>query len=418
MRKLLYIAIVVLLAISCEKETEHRAKNTVVYIQTNNYQDNQNAVLAYRHKEDGTLEAVPGSPFLTGGAGLGNPKQILGPADSDTEIKISKDGKFLLAVNSGSNTIAVMRIQSNGGLTPVEGSPFPSGGQTPVSIDVYNKHVFVVNKSQDPLHTINQNPNYITFTIDNNGRLTQVPDSKVETFAGSSPAQALVSNNGKFLFGADFLGFMLNPPKGTLRSFTINSSGTITPVAGTPQSIPGMGGALGLWQHPKENILYVGFPMQAKLGIYDINSASGALTFQSTVEAGGGICWVRTNKNGDKLYLLNSAENTVGMYNSSAPMSPSSLGKLKLKESGPTYVDMEMEFPTSQPFSLGFSPSEKYLYVVNQHTNPDFSVGNYNYFHVLHVAEDGRLTEPGEPLQLPVPNIYRPRGIAVIQTSL
>ncbi|HKH59846.1 MAG TPA: beta-propeller fold lactonase family protein [Flavitalea sp.] len=418
MRKLFFIALVALFAASCEKETEHRPKSTVIYIQTNNYEENQNGILAYKHKEDGTLEALPGSPFLTRGAGVGNPKQILGPNDSDTEIKISEDGNFLLAVNSGSNTIAVMRIHQDGSVTHVEGSPFPSGGQTPVSIDTYGKYVFVVNKSQDPLHTITQNPNYITFTIDNNGRLSQVPDSKIETFPGSSPAQALVSNNGKFLFGADFLGFMLNPPRGTLRSFAINTTGILTPLPGTPYTIPGMGGALGLWQHPKESILYVGFPLQAKLGIYNINNSSGTLTFQSAAEAGAAVCWVRTNKNGDRLYVLNSAENTVSMYNSSTGSSPASMGKLMLKQSGPTYVAMEMEFTTSEPFSFEFSPSEKYLYVVNQHTNPDFSVGNYNYFHVLQVGEDGKLTEAGEPLQLPVRNIYRPRGVATILTKM
>lgn len=201
MRKLFFTVMVAILAISCDKETEPRSKDTVIYLQTNNYQGDQNAILAYKHKEDVTFEILPGSPFMTGGSGLGNPKQILGPADSDTEIKISKDGNFLLAVNSGSNTIAVMRIHSDGRLSQVEGSPFPSGGQTPVSIDVYGQYVFVVNKSQDPLHPITQNPNYLTFLIDNNGKLTKLDKSKVETSPGSSPAQALVSNNSKFLFG-------------------------------------------------------------------------------------------------------------------------------------------------------------------------------------------------------------------------
>lgn len=417
MRKLFCIALVALLAASCKKEPESRPKSTVVYIQTNNYQDNQNAILAYRHKDNGTLEALPGSPFLTGGAGVGNPKQILGPNDSDTEIKLSDDGRFLLAVNSGSNTIAVMRVHHDGNLTPVQGSPFPSGGETPVSIDVHDKYVFVVNKSQDPLRTTTQKPNYIAFMMDDNGRLTKVPGSKTETHPGSSPTQALVSNNGKFLFGSDFLGFMLMPPKGTLRSF-MGDAGKLVPAPGTPQAIPGMGGALGLWQHPKDNILYVGFPMQAKLGIYNINNMTGALTFQSAVDAGAAACWVRTNKNGSALYVLNSAENTVSMYNSTMAQAPSPMGKLKLKQSGPTYVAMEMEFTTSEPFSFELSPNEKYLYVVNQHTNPDFSIGNYNFFHILHVGQDGKLTEPGEPLQLPVPNIYRPRGVAVVETTM
>ena len=49
----------------------------VVYVISNDYHDNANAVLAYRRKADGSLAPVPGSPFPTRGAGLANPKQVL-----------------------------------------------------------------------------------------------------------------------------------------------------------------------------------------------------------------------------------------------------------------------------------------------------------------------------------------------------
>jgi 6-phosphogluconolactonase (cycloisomerase 2 family) len=414
MKKIIYIAVLAVIAFSCKKD-DHEEKPTsdVIYVETNDFHDNQNAVLAYVNKGNGMVEELPGSPFPTGGAGVGNPMQILGPNDSDTQLKLSDDKQFLLAVNSGSNTIAVFRIRHDGSLTAVAGSPFPSGGQTPVSIDVKGKYVFVVNKSQDPLHPPARNPNYITFTMDHNGALTQVPNSVFETTAGTSPTQALVSGNRQFVFGTDFLGFQLTPPRGTLRSFTIDNSGKLAPVAGTPYTIPGMGGALGLWQHPKANVLYVGFPLQAKVGVYTIDQSSGALAFQSTVNAGPAACWIRTTKKGDYLYVLNSGENTVSMYNSSNAGSPSPIGKLTLKQSGPIYMAMGMPFTTSEAFGFEFAPDEKYLYVVSQHTNPDFNVGNYNYFHILKVGTDGNLSEPGEPLQLPVDATLRPQGVAV-----
>jgi hypothetical protein len=208
---------------------------------------------------------------------------------------------------------------------------------------------------------------------------------------------------------------MLKPAMGTLRSFTINASGTITPVAGTPYMIPGLGGALGLWQHPKDNTLYVGFPFQAKVGVYNIDPNSGALTFHSTVDAGLVACWVRTDKSGDYMYVLNSGENSVSIYNSSNSLSPVYIDKLVLKNSGPTYPPPvgTMPFATSEAFHLSFSPSEKNLFIVSQHTNVDFSIGNYNYLHTLEVADDGRLTESHDPVNLPVAPNYRPQGVAV-----
>lgn len=421
LKSLLILFASVLLLGSCKKNgDDHNGPYEVLYVQTNNFNDNQNAVLAYKDKGNGQLEPLAGSPFLTGGSGVGNPMQALGPLDSDYELRLSSDGKFLLAVNSGSNTIAVFLIKDNGALEAVAGSPFPSGGQTPVSIDVSGNYVFVVNKSQDPLHATPQAPNYTTFTIDAAGKLTPVAGATVATTAGSSPSFALVSKDKKFLFGADFLGFMLVPPVGTLRSFTIGATGTLTSAAGSPYTLPSGpmppdNGALGLWQHPSGNVLYVGFPLQSKLGIYGINATSGALSFQSTVAAGKAACWIRTNAAGNHLYVLNSGDNTVQVYNSANATAPVSIQTLELKNSGPAYTGPGgTTFKTSEDFSLCFSTSEKILYVVCQHTNKDFSIGNYNYLHSLKVADDGQLTEDTEPVQLPVANTIRPKGSAVI----
>lgn len=422
-RNLTGMAVLVVMAaclmVACQRELHFPDEGTstgeIVYVQSNQPYNNQNSIIAYRVMSDGTLAPLPGSPFSTNGNGVGNPQQVLGPNDSDSEIKITIDKKFLLAVNSGSNTIAVMQINSDGGLTPVPGSPFSSGGETPVSLDIWDQFVFVVNKCHNPLTGTTTLPRYVTLKLGEDGKLSPVPDGTFTTNGGTSPAQALLSNNNTFLFGADFLGFSLTPAKGTLRSFIVNTNGKLVPAEGTPVSIPGAGGALGLWQHPKANILYVGFPMQAKVGIYEFDTRSAELTFTSTVDAGAAACWIRTNKAGNHLYVLNSGENSISIYNSSNPTAPASIGKLTLKNEGPLYTAMGMQFTTSQCFSFEFSTDEKYLYVVSQHTNPAFDIGNFNFMHVLKVMQDGNLTEPGDPIQLPVDNTVRPRGVAVVR---
>lgn len=406
---------------SCGKDDNNSSTPyDVVYLQTNNFNDNQNAILAYRDKGNGNLEPLAGSPFLTKGSGVGNPMQILGPLDSDYEIRLSADKKFLLAVNSGSNTIAVFSIKENGSLEHIPGSPFASGGQTPVALDVSGNYVFVVNKSQDPLHATPLLPNYSTFTIDATGKLTPVTGAKFETTAGTSPSNALTSRDGKYVFGTDWLGFMLTPPVGTLRSFVVGSNGTLTSAPGSPYMPPGGpmppdNGALGLWQHPSGNPLYVGLALQSKIAIYNINAATGALTFQSTFAAGAAACWIRTNAAGNHMYVLNSGDNTVQVYNTANAMMPLSIQTQQLKNTGPRYTFVgSVMLTTSENFSLHLSTNEKVLYVVSQHTNKDFSIGNYNYLHSLIVADDGTLTEPSEPIQLPVANNIRPKGSVVL----
>ena len=132
----------------------------------------------------------------------------------------------------------------------------------------------------------------------------------------------------------------------------------------------------------------------------DINSQTGALKFETQLTGGPGTCWIRTNATGTRLYTLNSGENTVGIYNTDNPDAPAFISKLALKEAS-----------NNGDFSLGFSPDGGTLYVVSQNTDTTFSVNN-NWLHTLKVASDGTLSEPNEPLSLPVPNDARPQGVA------
>ena len=409
---LLALAIIMFFQSSCKKEDGTPGKSEIIYVGTNNYHENQNAIVAYQYAANGTLQQIPGSPFLTKGTGVSNLGQILGPNDKETPVIIYKN-EFLLAVNGGSNTIAVFRIVGNGRLLHVPGSPFSCGGVNPVSLATSGNYLYVVNKSQDPMRPTNILPNYTTFTIEPNGSLSPVAGSKFETGPGVSPTQVLISNDRRFIFGTDFLGFMAGEPQGTLRSFKRNDNGTIAAVSGTPYFLPGKvsDGALGLWQHPYASVLYVGFPLQAKIGVYNINAADGSLTFSSSVAGAPANCWIRVTRDGKYMYTLSAADNSVSVYNTSSPMSPVLLQQFTMKNSGP--IISGTTFTSSAGFHLAFSKNERLLYVVGQHTNPDFNAGNFNFLHTLVIGADGKLTEPGEPIQLPVAADIRPEGVAV-----
>ncbi len=405
---------------SCQDEinqpgTPAGLPTNVLYIENNVAVAGQNAILGYRRATDGTLSPLPGSPFLTSGKGVSNPKQVLGPDDSDQCIALSDDRKLLFAVNGGSNTIAVFTVNADGSLTPVAGSPFASQGINPCSVGVNGSKLYVVNKNFDPEQSSTANPNYTVFTIGTNGSLTPVSGSTIETAAGVAPSQVYVTPGKKVAFGADFLSFMSPTPVGSLRAFTVGADGKLTPTPGTPLAINGKGGALGLWAHPTQNVLYVGYAVDGTIGIYAYDPNTGGLTYQKKIKGGPAVCWFRTNKAGTRLYSLVTAINQVAVHDVTNGLNPVELQFLDLKNPGPLYdIPNTGTFTTSETFHEELSPDGKYLYVISQHTNPDFSIpGNYNYLHTLVIGANGLLTEPSEPVLIPVDKTTRPQGIVV-----
>src|SRR5215468_2954886 len=69
-----------------------------------------NTVAGFDRHVDGSLTPISGSPFAIGGAGTGH-----GVA-SQGSLQQSADGRYLLAVDAGSNEISVLRIKPHGQL--------------------------------------------------------------------------------------------------------------------------------------------------------------------------------------------------------------------------------------------------------------------------------------------------------------
>lgn len=415
---LLGVGLLTLGLAACKKDADTSSTptvGTILYVENNLAAGN--AILAYRQQADGSLVALAGSPFATGGAGFANPTQTLGPDDTDEPLTLSADKKRLFAVNQGSSTISVFNIGADGVLTPVSGSPFPSGGLNPCSLGLANDRLYVVNKSDDgnPA-TTDPAPTYTVFNIAGSGALTPLPNSTVAATVGTSPTHAYVAPSQRLLFTDEFLAPL---SVGTLHAFTIGSDGRLTSAAGSPVGPPpatngGPTTTQGIWSHPTQNVLYVGLPLQAKVAVYSYDGTTGALTYRSSVDAGlkngliNAICWLRTNKAGTRLYTLNSGEGTVSVFDVTTPLTPTQIQVLPLKKLGPTFGPVP-QVVTSAPFHLTFSPDEQTLFVVSQHLNPDFST-NYNYIHALRIGTDGKLSEPTEPVQPPVPATARPQG--------
>jgi 6-phosphogluconolactonase (cycloisomerase 2 family) len=370
-----------------------------VYVESNN--PNGNAIFAYRRHGDGSLAPLPGSPFSTGGLGI-NSTFALGPFDSDQEVIINKKKSLLFAVNGGSDTIAVFNINANGSLTPVNGSPFPSGGSNPVSVGLSGDDVLcVVNQDQNPGQPGRFLPNYTSFRVSNHGRLTPIPRSTFFSDAGSSPSQALISPDGGVLFGADFLG-------GLLRTFRIADNGALALGVSLPLP-PGEfahTGAppnpLGLAVHPTKRLLYVDFVTINRIGVYRYANDGRLKFLRSVPDSGKAPCWALVNKAGTRLYVSNTADSSISVYDIEIdPTEPFEIQKVALRTTGSC-------------FQFALDSSETFLHVVTQQAAPTQDA-SANALNVLKVAEDGTLTEvPSSPTHFPVPNLVRPQGVAAL----
>ena len=142
----------------------HRADASPVagHVYVNDNTAGTNTIAAFERHADGTLTPEAGSPFPAGGAGTG------AGLSSQGAIQITPDGRFLLAVDAGSNQISVLRINFGGSLSPVPGGVIPSRGTLPDSIAVHGNLVYVANSG-------NGEANYTGFRLGLNGGWSRSP---------------------------------------------------------------------------------------------------------------------------------------------------------------------------------------------------------------------------------------------------
>jgi 6-phosphogluconolactonase (cycloisomerase 2 family) len=113
------------------------ASNGVLYTQTND--PNGNTVQRFDRRGDGAL--VPAGTFPTGGAGLA------GLGGRQGAVELSGDGRYLYAVNAGSDTVSVFRSDNRRTrLIDVVGSR----GTAPTSIAEHRGRVYVLNSGGTP----------------------------------------------------------------------------------------------------------------------------------------------------------------------------------------------------------------------------------------------------------------------------
>jgi hypothetical protein len=388
---------------------EDRVVPSTVYVETNNPDLGENAVLAFsRSPSDGSLTQI--GKYPTGGTGQFNLPKALGPDDSDQEVVATPDGRFLFAVNQGSDSVTSFRIGAGGELKLV--GTFDSGGVQPVSLGISAGRLYVANRGDvTSAHPGTVAPNYTGFFI-KDGSLAPIPDSTVEFPVGTSPAQALISRTGRFLFADIFAVPGSDVPQGnTIAPFLVRPDGTLELApggnVGAPVDPPLL---LGTASHPTLNIVYAGLTGANEVGVYTYDE-TGRLSFVDAVpDQGAAACWCVVSADGKFLYVATTGTDSVGVFSLDDPLHPVQIQELALR-----HVPGDQN--QSADFQISLDPSGRSLYVVNQSTSPTGTAHRGNQLHVLSVAGDGLVGEPNDPIVFSpadVPANAHPQGVAVV----
>jgi 6-phosphogluconolactonase len=306
----------------------------VGHVYVNDNTAGTNTIAAFDRHANGKLTPLAGSPFDAGGAGSGS-----GLA-SQGAIQVTAGGRYVLAVDAGSNEISVLRINPDGGLTLVH--VVSSGGIEPVSVAQHHGLVYVANSGAG-------GSNYTGFTFHRSGRLHPLARSTFALPDGSDPGDVLFNGTGTHLVGTR-VGTSL------IDSFRVGSGGRLKPAPGSPFPAQGLGPFGSEFRPTNPSQLFVSNAHNSGTGTvsaFRVNSdgvlfSIGGSPFPDNQTA---PCWVEISQNGKFLFTVNTGSGSISRY-----LIPTS-GRLTLLGSTP------LSTSNAGPVDARLSPDGRNLYV-------------------------------------------------------
>ncbi len=302
-----------------------------------------NAVLAFDRGADGTIS--PAGSFATGGLGTGS------GLGSQGALVLSGNGKWLYAVNAGSNEISAFAVRKDG-LALV--SKVGSGGTGPISLTVTHHLLYVLNAGDGTTAG-----NIAGFSVGPHGELAALAGSS-RPLSGASvgPAQIQFSPGGRALVvtekGTNSIDTYIVAEDGLASGPSVQASVGTTP----------FGFDFDQRGHLIVSDAFGGAPGASALSSYSL-SAAGALGTITPLAPDGqtAACWVVTTKNGRYAYTTNTGSASVSSYAIDHDGSLSLLSPV----AGTT---------GAAPTDAALARNSRYLYTVNSgaHTISAFAV--------------------------------------------
>jgi 6-phosphogluconolactonase (cycloisomerase 2 family) len=255
-----------------------------VYTETNSATGN--TILAYARGDDGSLSWLGTYPThgLGTGSGLG----------TQGEVILAGGGKWLLAVNAGSNDISTFRVSDDGRLTLTDRTG--AQGVDPVSLTAHGSFVYVLDGGGSG--------NIAGFWV-GGGQLHRIADS-VRPLSGNAtnPAEVAFSTNGRFLVVTERATNMMD-------TYSVDSDGHAGWAKTTASSGPvPYGFAFDNRNHP-----IVSEAANSTLSSYWLSSSTGASVISASVPTGGiAACWVAVSPNGKWAFDSNAHGGTISSF--------------------------------------------------------------------------------------------------------
>ena len=318
-----------------------------------------NRVLVLEQRGDGSLVNV--DSVSTGGAGAG---ANLG---SQGALALSQDGRWLFAVNAGSNSISTFQVDDEK-LTLA--STIASGGTMPISITSHGRLVYVLNGGGDG--------NITGFSIGRGGRLAPIKRS-TQSLGGSAtgPAEIKFSNGGEFLVVSE-------KTVNQLALFEVDDGvakpATFTPSAGTTP--------FGFDIDPRDHVI-VSEAASGSASSYKLREWSDDLDIISAAVPTGQLapCWLILTPNGHFAYTGNAGSGTITAFSvarSGALQRVSDSGADGSTGAGSHTIDLTV------------SPDGRFLYALA-------NVGQT--LTAFRIGRNGRLTQVGQYVGVPVSTV-------------
>ena len=309
-----------------------------VYAMTNAPQVNE--IVVFQRDHSGRLTFA--DSFATAGAGSGGGIDALG---SQGALILSRNNRWLIAVNAGSNDVSVFRVR---GREPELVGNFDSGGSFPVSLTLRHNLLYVLNAGQN-----GDGANISGFTLNRHGELTPLPGSTRSLGAGgfhqigfTPRGDALVITQGDpngvnailvfsvdedglpaatptvsasagvvpFGFIFDIRGHLLvaEAGSGTVTSYRILDDNTLEAIdASVPNGNNATCWIAGTWF----GAVFTSNTGSDNLSSYQVHPGNGELRLTQAVSASGNKpIDMATTVDGRYLYVLNAGDGSVGAF--------------------------------------------------------------------------------------------------------
>ena len=297
----------------------HGRSDVTGHVYVNDNTAATNTIAAFDRHADGSLTPTAGSPFSAGGAGTG-----AGLA-SQGALQITDNGRYLVAVDAGSNQLSVLRVRPDGTLRLVHDGVVASGGTLPVSVAVHNQLVYVANAGAG-------GANYSGFRLNPGGHLRPLAGSTVPVADGAQPGDVLFNGDGSKLVGT-LVG------TSQIDSFIVGGSGLLTAAPESPFPAQGLGPFGSEFRPTNPDQLFVSNAHNTGTGTVSAFtdssdgtlSAIGASPFADQQTA---PCWVEISHDGRFLFTVNTGSGTISRFSISAGGQLTQLGSTPVSASG------------------------------------------------------------------------------------